>query len=331
MSFEMSQNERSFEAQFAKREKIETEGGVAEVIDITPPNLKSEKPIFFGNAWACTLEVYRPALEELYKQGRRVIAMDTPRRGGGKFASEEHRKAACIRDVIRSKGLSHLSAITHSNGGSNLIQAAYDNPDLFDDIVLVAPSGLIGPDQIAPMGVRYLKQFTSRPASMKRRFPTPAKTESEVPAVAAKEAIQNYWLKNPARALKEIWDISSVQIQEMLKKLHDNGVGVVVMSSVDDPLYPIDRLQKTFKQEHSRGLPHDIQPLMEKKNAGAQLTGEERGEIDERIEQMAKKHIITGFVSMVGGHGALGDDPAHFMAAAESQLIALERKQQKKR
>ncbi|MBI5135511.1 alpha/beta hydrolase [Candidatus Uhrbacteria bacterium] len=287
MPFEMNQNERSFDAQYAKREKIETAGGVADVIDITPPNCKSETPVFFANAWACPLEVYRPGLEELYNQGRRVIALDSPRRGGAKFATEEERKAATIRDVLRHKGLSHLQAITHSNGGSNLVKAAHDNPGLFDSVIIVAPSGLIGGDSILQMTGRYMQQFLGRTESMNRRFPTPAKTEKEVPITALKEGTK-YVAANPARAAKEIWDISSVQIQDMLKKLHENGVQVVVMSSVDDPLYPMDRMQK-----------------------------------------MVKSDMITGFVSMVGGHGALGDDPTHFMAAAESQLTALERKQQK--
>lgn len=285
MSFE--QPVKSFEEQFALREQLQVAGGTAEVVDLNPSNLKSNVPVVFVEAWACPMEVYKPGLELLYNEGRRVVTFDHPRRGGTEeFETEEDRKAANIRDVVDQKGIEKFDAITHSNGGSNMIKYAIAHPERVRNIIMVAPSGLIGDDSILPMAGRYMKQFTGRTESMNRRFPNVAQTEKDIPLTALKEG-SKYVASNPIRAAKEIYDVNNVRIQDMLKELHDKGVGIIIMSSVDDPLYPMDRMQK-----------------------------------------MVKANMIDGFVSMVGGHGALGDDPAHFMAAAETQLTALEKKKE---
>src|SRR5258708_150908 len=74
---------RSFEEQFAARQSIEVAGGMAEVIDITPEHIKDEVPVMLSPGCGLTAtREYKPIIEELAKNERRVIALDHPRAGG---------------------------------------------------------------------------------------------------------------------------------------------------------------------------------------------------------------------------------------------------------
>ena len=57
-----------FQKQFAKREMIETAGGVAEVVDVASDHLKDAVPVLFAPAWACTVPVYETAIKTLAKE-----------------------------------------------------------------------------------------------------------------------------------------------------------------------------------------------------------------------------------------------------------------------
>lgn len=307
-TFETNEGPRSFEEQFSSVENLKVAGGTAEIFDIAPESPKSEVPVFFAPAWSCTAEVYKPALETLSGQERRVVTINHPRFGGDmsiapeeaveKYPYEEVRKAMNILGVLEQKNIEKTDVIAHSEGAVNVAIAAALHPEKFRNIVLFAPAGMIGEDTFT----RLLKGFAGqgkRPESLKA---TPAQGENpgfeEIPVTetekyaaktAAKEAIK-YLAKNPVRGLKEGWDISKSQIHDMLRYLHEQGVGIVVMSGVDDPVFPMEKMQ-----------------------------------------EIAKTDMLDGFLSLRGGHGELGNHPEKYMVAAEQMLTALEEKKRKEK
>jgi pimeloyl-ACP methyl ester carboxylesterase len=279
---------RSFEAQFTKREKIKVAGGTAETVDIEPEDPTEKNPVFFAPSWGCTLDVYGPALHTLSKQGRRVISLNHPRIGGymhapssdvlTKYPKEELVKAMNILDIIEHKKLEKIDAISHSEGSINLIIAATLQPEKFRNIVLYAPAGLIGKDTLKRLASGHKKASTAgRALSLDPVIP-PNDTEKKVGQTSVMEGIK-YIAKNPIRAFNEVKDISATQIEEMLLALHEKGIGIIVMSGVDDPIFPMDKLQ-----------------------------------------EIVKLGMIDGFVSLRGGHGEIGNNPEHFMVAAEDLL-----------
>jgi len=252
----------SFEDQFAKKERIKVTGGVAEVIDIKAENPELNMPVFFAPAWGCTTEVYKPALKTLSETNRRTLSLDHPRTGGDmsktpeefvkKYPKEELRKAMNILDIMDEKGIPHADIIAHSEGAINIAIAATLHPEKFKNIVFFAPAGLIGKNTFG----RLLKGFAgqgARAPSLKAGETTPeipvTDTEKQVAGKAITEAIK-YFAKNPLRGFREGKEIADSDIYEMLKYLHkEKGIGITIMSGVDDPVFPMEKMQKMVKSE----------------------------------------------------------------------------------
>lgn len=299
---EISDSEkRRFEEQFNRVEEIKLSRGSAEAVDVRPEKEKTDVPVFFAPAWGLTPKTYEYSLETLYLAGRRAISLSHPRWGGGKppagapaerYPREELRKAATILEVLEKKGVKKTDAIGHSEGALNLLIAASLRPEQFRNIVLLAPAGLIGKDDFS----RLLKGF----AAQSKRSPSldavagdlrkidKEETSERVGAQANKDVLA-YAAKNTLRALKEAKGIAGSEVHQIINELHKKGVGIAVMATVDDPVFPMDRMQANFS---------------EKRRAG------------DKIE-------VDGFLSLRGNHG-MAD--SFYIKAAENLLEALEKK-----
>ncbi len=281
-----------------KVEKFNVAGGIARVVEIEPSKPKTEIPVFFAPAWSCSTEVYRPALEELAQQKRRIISIDHPRVGGDlssapegavdKYPQEILRRALNIIETIDKKKIEKVDAIAHSIAAVDTVIAAMLRPEKFRNIVFFGAAGLIGKDTFP----RLLKGFVGqiKRAETMKEIPI-TETEKKVVAKAATEALK-YFVKNPIRALREAVALTKdeSQIAEMMRYLHnEKGIGIVVMHAVDDPVFPMNRIQK-----------------------------------------MVKADMIDGFLSVRGGHGEIGNHPELYVTAADQMLTAMEEKSNKK-
>ncbi len=225
------------EKQFGRVKKFEVAGGTAEAVDIHPLSPKSEKPVLFAPGWGCTIKTYKTAIETLAQRGRRVVAFNHPRLGdnmsatqreiGQKYPPEQWRRALNILGVLEQIGIEKTDVIAHSDGAVNTVIAATIRPELFRNIVLFGPAGLMGEDTF----IRLLAGFGR---------------QKEVTETAVREAII-YFAKNPIRALKEGRDLADSQIHNMLYYLHNKGIGIVVISGGDDPAFPMEQMQKIVK------------------------------------------------------------------------------------
>ncbi len=269
----------SFDEQFAKREQIKVAGGTAEVVDVRPEKLKDEIPVFFAPSWSCATNIYKNAIGTLSEQGRRVISLDHPRFGGDMkeilseipkedfedYPYEELRKAFNILDVLGAKNINQTDAITHSEGAINLVIAAALYPEKFRNIVLYAPAGLIGEDTFG----RLMKGFSQQDANKLDldTLPVPeglSEEEAEQYKISRKEAQKKVeglisgfikYLKNPIRSLNEAKDISKSQIHDLLRFLHEEkGIKIAVMAGTEDPVFPMDRIQETVKEDMLDGF-----------------------------------------------------------------------------
>lgn len=260
---------RSFEEQFADRKEFRVAGGTAEVVDITPSSGRTGEPVLFAPAWGCTLEVYKPAFKTLVEENVRTISLDHPRRGGDmssvpekaveKYPYETLRRALNITGVLEQKGVEKTGVIAHSAGAADVIVAAMLHPEKFRNIILYGGAGLIGKDRF----MRLLKGFvgqSKRAESLKgtEKFPeiSVTETEKEVAAKAAKEALK-YLAGNPIRALKEAAALTDekAQILEMLRYLHnEKGIGMGIIHGVDDPVFPMERVQEMVKADMIDGF-----------------------------------------------------------------------------
>lgn len=242
---------KRFEEEFAKREYFETAGGIAETADVVPEKLKDEPPIFLVPGWACNIELYKDSLEALVKAGRRVLTINHPRRGGDmevrsseeerrKYPEGKLRKALDILSVMDQKNIKQADAIAHSEGAINLIIAAALHPEKFRNIVLYAPAGLIGKDTFSRLAKGFAAQ-SKRPDSL---FNMPITEKEKADGKQVLDSLISYLKGNPLRGLKEAVEISGFQIHEMIRYLHEKGIGILVASGFEDPVFPTNRMKK---------------------------------------------------------------------------------------
>ncbi len=310
--FENTEGARSFEEQFNTREKIETEGGTVETVDINQD--AAGTPFLWTPAWACTMNVYEPVIKTLsegggYEEGEedslekkegkkepnRVISLDYARFGGSgvsddeaikKYPEEFVRQSKKILGVLESKGIEKVNAVAHSMSSVSVVLAALANPEKFESITLFSPAGLKGKDTFTRLIEGFLGQYKGRPESMSTIPVT--ETEKKVGAVAGKEGAK-YFAQNPYRALMEgiAMSKSDSQIHEALRYLHKKGVSICVIAPIDDPVFPMKDIQKIVKED-----------------------------------------MLDGFLSVRGGHGAVGEHPELYIEAIKGIVKSMKKKRE---
>jgi pimeloyl-ACP methyl ester carboxylesterase len=281
----------SFEGQFQQNvRRYESLGGIIEAVTLKPENPKTEVPVVIAPGWSENKKVLKDTAAELFAAGRPVILLDHPRRGGKVDPREEYpvdelRKALTIKEITKQDNIDQIDIIAHSEGAINGAIAASLDPDRVRNMILVNPAGLIGKDTIPRLVGRFVKKNIQN-------------FMSSLPEKSARKAFRTgqveggkYIASNPARGYQEVKAISQSEIDDMLKDLHDEGIGIVVVHGVDDPGFPMDRMQKIVKS--------DAQP----------------------------DGFVDGFLSVRGGHDELYIHPEKYTGAAEKMLSALENKQ----
>lgn len=282
----------SFEEQFSNLKEVQLPSGTAEVADCTPENLKDEMPVFLAPAWGLGLDTYKSAIEQLFKDERRVVSLTHPRIGGALDSSmdikglsrakewplAELRKALNILEVLEELGIEKVDAIAHSESAINIAMAATMYPEKFRSIVFYAPAGMMEKENWPRLAKGFASQGTRAP-SLKD---IPINESEREASTAAKWGWLKYLAKNPGRGISEISAIKNghAQTKDLLPYLHDIGINIAVISAVDDPVFPPEEIRKA-------------------------------AEID----------AVDTFVStMPGGHGMLGDHPEIAMPIAERLL-----------
>lgn len=328
----------SFERQFEHREMIETAGGMAETVDISPRQQGNEVPVLLAPAWACTLPIYKPTIETIAQAGRRTLSLNHPRRGGKveltgaeqelvkDIPEAEVRKALTLRDVLRHKNIDTIDVIAHSEGAINAgiaalllaEEAAHQGKEPpIRNIVFFGPAGLIGEDTPLRLMQGFGAQGNPKPSlealpdapdvgeEEKIRTKTTGAEPIHYPEIESSEAAQEaivgsgkvpvvmkelgkYVGGNPIRAFQEGWGMATVQIDDLIARLREHGIGVVIMSAVDDPVFSTKTMAERLK-----------------------------------------KGSVDGFLSVRGGHGQLGENPERYAVAALQMLDAVEAKKQR--
>jgi pimeloyl-ACP methyl ester carboxylesterase len=282
---------REFEAKFQQGiRRYESLGGVIEAVVVKPNNPKTDVPVVLAPGWSENRKVLKDCAAELYAAGRPVIALDHPRRGGTvepreAYPIDELRKALTIQEIIKQEDMAKVDIVAHSEGAINGAIAASLEPEKVRNLVLVNPAGLIGKDTLPRLVGRFamknVQNFVNNIADADaRRAVMTGQTEGA-----------KYIAQNPLRAYQEVRAISQSEIDEMLQGLHGKGLGILVIHGVDDPGFPMERMQKVVKS--------DKQP----------------------------DGFVDGFLSVQGGHDELYIHPEKYTGAAEKMLTAMEQKQ----
>lgn len=232
----------TFENQFKRRVKIKVMGEIVHIIDIKPKILKSTTPILIAPGWANTPIVFKDSLKGLSKLGRRVITVDHSKIGQNiklidNYSEAELRKALSIIAALDKLGISKIDAVGYSEGGINVVLAASLSPQRFRNIILLNPAGMIGKTSFFELFKRFSIDIVKTSVASIINPPIKNNVDKSV------KSFLNYFIANPARALKECMEISKTDIRKKIKELKSKGIGISVIHSLSDEVFPI-------KQDH---------------------------------------------------------------------------------
>lgn len=335
-----------FEKDFKRRETVDIPGGSVEVVDIPARSGSEKKPMVLNPAWGMSPEVYKYLLKGFNDAGRRTVSFAYPREGGTSTLSpqerslvadippEEIRDALTLMSVLETRGVEDAGVVGHSKGGASAAIAALlfaeraargEGKKRIANLILFAPVGLIGKDNLARVGYGFAMQKSNRgqqsdsfgaltvsdeeraaAAAEGRTIPKyaaiPNTPEDAEGGAAAGAALGSHMKESGlSRNIEEMWGLSKTQIHSLLRELKKHGIGITVMTGVDDPVFPTGRMTSTIS---------------------TQLTPEEKSlDREKRVDVVAEK-IVDGVLTIRAEHGI----PVPYAGIIEGQLSALETK-----
>lgn len=285
---------QTFETQFSAKETVEFPEGKIDVVDVSPAVLKDPIPVLLAPGWSENQDTYKKSLKVIFEGGRRGITVGYARRGGEvkkheTYPQAELRKANQLLGVIEIKGIKRVDGIFHSEGAVNGLIAAMLRPDLFRNIVLDKPAGMIGEDGKTMLMGRFLKLMVKEAIERK-----PFSFSDPTNSVSTAGRLTRYMAGNPLRMWSEMDALITEDITNFIHHLESKGVKISIIAGVNDPLFPVKR-----QIEHMKKV---------KDKQGANLP-------------------IEGYYSVTGGHNELSIHAEAHTALAVNALDGLQRRQ----
>lgn len=255
---EASPGHKSLEEQFAEKEIVRVRDEELGILDIVPEHLKTETPTFFVPGWGMTPEAYRENILELAGKDRRVLSFESPHgidagtlkemQDAASMPEAELRKVSALVTALIAKNLSEVNVVAHSEGGLYTILAATLFPEKFKRIVLVNPGGMIGEDS-----PRQLVKRTAEETLAEASATISDKEKREHAATILRIGTESA-ARNPAQSLREMRAIAGTQIHELLRGLKERGVRISIIHSVDDKIFPMERVQEIAREDQLDGF-----------------------------------------------------------------------------
>ena len=247
----------------SKVNAYDSRGMLKEVIpvhEVMPPKekLKSLVPVVITPGFTEGIKTLEGNLMQLAAYGRRSFTYDAPtgirdsrvkleKIQEREFHEYELGKAAALLEVIDGKKFEQVDAVGHSEGCIYLVMAALENPEKFRNLVLVNPGGMVGQDNFYALIRRAYRHLQQEKKSA---------VDPEVRASIQKarsERVSNL-IQNAKRFLPGPRAVACTQIEALLEELHNQGIHIVIIHSVDDLVFPMDRVQQMTKGSYIDGF-----------------------------------------------------------------------------
>lgn len=196
-------------------------------------------PVLIAGGWSEGTESLADTAQEVLKNGREVLTLNHNRSdtdAGSTYEGhpETMNRAETLISILDDAQLDRVDVIAHSEGALDIELAARLHPELFRNIILVAPAGMIGKDSLPRLLGRFsrkvargyfvdMREIKKRDKQSAKRF---AKSDPE------------YFKANPRKGLREIGAIAASQIDQDLVSLRANGIKIGLLQSHSDRGFP---------------------------------------------------------------------------------------------
>lgn len=257
------------------------------IYEATPnaENLKTDIPVVFGSGLLQDGEKQRELMFQLAKLGRRSVSFSTLH-GIEKhkinpeltkeFPEAEIRKLAALITTLDKKEIEKVDYVGHSEGGIYGLMAAAVFPEKFRSIIIDSPIIIKKGDTPLKLIKRFLTDLASNVAQdMKKDKPKWVEKIGQKPGVAG-DIYDSPWSKSvqemrrqtgtdrkPSEykqkfSFKKLWGeinaIANSNMEELLPRLKNQGVNVVISYGVDDKTTPGEDIQDAINPKNISGL-----------------------------------------------------------------------------
>lgn len=234
---------------------------VVEVFDMVPSleALARELPVMVVPGFTEGPETLEENMRGLASAGLRTLTYDAPsgidleqldpkKVTPGQFAEYEVKKAGTLLKVMEKKDIERTDAVAHSEGCIHLVVAALEQPERFRNIVLVNPGGMVGADNLIALVRRAYEHWVAE-----RRLAEKGQYAAGSIERAQGERNRNF-LESLKQGLPSARAVACSEIHEILRTLKQLGIGISIIHSVDDVLFPMDRVQETTSGDEVDGF-----------------------------------------------------------------------------
>ena len=226
--------------------------GYISVVDRSPSKLKTDIPILISSGWSGNPIILRDEIDEFLKSQRRVIALSFSgtRHSFSKtnYPALEVGKAEAILQLVIGKNIPQVDIVAHSEGAIGVVIAASLEPQRFRSLVLVDPAGFIGKDSFPKLAGRFSLKM------IRDNFRLLYDSQTRRPLARFLKEGTKFALTHPVQCMQEASAIPRVQMEDLLKEIHTAGVRIAIVSGVDDPVFPMQRLQQVIKSNMIDGF-----------------------------------------------------------------------------
>jgi len=220
------------------------------------------------------------------RTGGEVILRDDEKELVADYPPIEVQKALTIIDILQKKEIETTDVIAHSEGSINSAIAALllarrakevGKEAPIQNMVFFGPPGLIGEDTFPRLLKGFAGQNDAKPTLAEMPSAPEASDDEKIrtdtvggvpinypeirPNAEAQESIVGpgkipvvikelgkFTIANPLRSFQEGWGMSQVHMEGLISKLREYGIGIVIMSAVDDPVFPTERMATLLKK-----------------------------------------------------------------------------------
>jgi pimeloyl-ACP methyl ester carboxylesterase len=243
-------DQQDFEAQFTRKISLKHNHGTY-AVDVSPPSNADPVPIVFATGWCTVPLTYKNAHEIVFQQNRRSISVSYPKRDIADITHDEYpkihyQKAQILNTALEQLEVEKTDIIAHSQGALTAAVFAAEYSEKVRNVVFVSPGGLMPPSTTLDIMKRYTKKVGKSAAEVLTNIVQREKQPSV--SVTVFEALKSYGI-NPVHAMREAGEIARSDVVSNLEKIKQQGVGIGIIASVDDPLFPFAEIVKNISAD----------------------------------------------------------------------------------
>ena len=204
-------------------------------------------PLIIVAGWNQTIEVWKDAIEELEKLGKRVVMIEAPHGITGNTTTYDEpinsiplimiQKAQAHIALLEHLKITRVDVIAQSQGGIDALVATLLKPKVFHNIIIFNPAGMVGADQLPFLLGRFTLEAMRDILTHAKQLPGDMRNKIN-------QRIAFQALKHPFKSTRSAHAITKIRLEQLIELIRVKCQSqIVCIAGEDDTLFPIDKMR----------------------------------------------------------------------------------------